>query len=98
MTKEEKDEIIDYMVNDNSPAYNLTKAAEELMELSLILLQRVHKGNRISDKQITDEIGDVKIRMKVLDRVFSKSAVEDRVVKKLTMFQDYIKTERHKNI
>lgn len=98
LTKEEKDAVIDYMVTKNSPSYNLTKAAEELLELATALLQRVNKGNRVSDKQITDEIGDVKTRLKVLEKIFPKEAIDERVIKKLTMFQDYIKTDKHKNI
>ena len=98
MVKEDKDEVIRYLVHDNDPAYNLTKAAEELTELATVLLQRVNKGDKVLDSKIIEEIGDVEIRMKVLRKVFSKDAIENRVNKKLTVFQDYIRTERFKNI
>ena len=98
LTKEERDEVYNYMTHDNDPTYNLTKSAEELLELSLILVQRINKGGKIPDSKIIEEIGDVKIRLKVLEKIFSSKLVEERVNKKLTMFQGYIRTERFKNI
>lgn len=99
MVKEEKDFVYDYLEKENNPIYNLTKAAEELTELATALLQRVNKGaDKVPDSKIVEEIGDVKIRMKVLEKIFSKDSIDNRVNKKLTVFQDYIKTERFKNI
>lgn len=95
---EEREQIYDYMANENSELYNLTKTAEELLELSLALMQRVNKGLKVPDSEIIDEIGDVKIRLEVLGRKFSRSAVEKRVNKKLTIFGEYIKSGKYKNI
>jgi len=97
-TPNKKEGIYEYLFQNNDPTYNLVKAAEELQELSLVLLQRVNKGERISDQQIIDEIGDVKIRVKVLEKMFSKELVSKRVNKKLTQYQFFIDTEKHKNI
>lgn len=98
VSRERREIIYDYMAKENDPTYNLTKAAEELQELSLALIQRVNKGGKITDKQIIDEIGDVKIRLEVLERVFCKESIWARVNKKMLQFQHYINTKKHENI
>jgi len=98
LSVEEKEAVLDHMARRNEGSYNLTKAAEELQELALVLLQRVHKGGMVPTKEIIDEIGDVEIRVDVLKRIFSKEAVEERVNKKLTKYRGYIDTNKHRNI
>ena len=49
-------------------------------------------------KKIIEEIGDVKIRMKVLEEMYSKDAVKERVLHKLKKFYKYITTKQYKNI
>ena len=48
-------ELIKYLVENNDYKYNLLKTAEELNELSTILLQYVNKDNKI-DKQRPEKI------------------------------------------
>lgn len=98
VSREKREFIYDYMAKENDPTYNLTKAAEELQELSLALLQRVNKGGKVTDKEITDEIGDVKIRIEVLERIFCKESIWQRINKKMLSFQHYINTKKHENI
>jgi|SRR6478609_980495 len=99
MTKEEKDLVYGHMVEKNYHFYNLLKAAEELQELATVLLQRVNKDKgKVPDSKIIEEIGDVKIRLKVLEKMFPKELIDERVNKKLTVFQGYIESTKYKNI
>ncbi len=85
-----KEEVINYMVENNSVSYNLLKAIEELNELSLALTQRLTKPKGRDEQEVIDEIGDVKIRIEVLEHLFDKQAVEARVRKKIKKFNGYI--------
>jgi len=90
--------VYDYLKNKNDPNYNLSKTAEELNELSLILLQKLNKPNFINDQKIIDEIGDVKIRLNVLEKQFLKSKIKSRINSKINKFYYLIKNKKHKNI
>jgi hypothetical protein len=98
LTAEECDQIYDHMAQNNTLKYNRLKAAEELQELALVLVQKVNKPEKISDQQIIDEIGDVKIRLEVLQRLFSSDEINKRINNKLNQFQRFIESEKHKNI
>ena len=91
-------DIIDYLVKNNDPKFNLLKTAEELQELALALIQKVTKEDKYDDQKIIDEIGDVKIRMRVLNKIFDKIKVKERVNYKLGKFQGYIEGKTYKNI
>jgi hypothetical protein len=58
ITKKDKDKVLNYMINQNDKTYNILKAAEELQELSLVLIQSLSKG--VEEQEIIDEIGDEK--------------------------------------
>tara|TARA_R110000772_G_scaffold54130_1_gene123520 strand:- start:43293 stop:43589 length:297 start_codon:yes stop_codon:yes gene_type:complete len=85
------DEVIEILSNTNNSKYQLLKACEELSELTTALLQYVNKkGRKTTDQDVIDEIGDVKIRLKILENVFGKSKVKERYQKKLKKFSGYI--------
>ena len=54
ITKKDKDKVLNYMINQNDKTYNILKAAEELQELSLVLIQSLSKG--VEEQEIIDEI------------------------------------------
>lgn len=83
-------DLIEFMINNNSLEYNKLKAAEELMELALVLQQQVLKPSKVTDKQVTDEIGDVIIRMKVLKRLYLMSDIKKRLAYKTSQFKGSI--------
>lgn len=89
-------ELIKYLVENNDYKYNLLKAAEELNELSTILLQYVNKDNKVDKQKIIEEIGDSIIRIKVLKKLFSKKKVKERIKFKLDKFRSYIKEGKYK--
>lgn len=89
-------ELIKYLVENNDYKYNLLKTAEELNELSTILLQYVNKDNKIDKQKIIEEIGDSIIRIKVLKKLFSKKKVKERIKFKLDKFRSYIKEGKYK--
>ena len=89
-------ELIKYLVENNDYKYNLLKTAEELNELSTILLQYLNKDNKIDKQKIIEEIGDVKIRLKVIQHFFSRKKVKERIEFKLNKFRSYIKEGKYK--
>ena len=89
-------ELIKYLVENNDYKYNYLKTAEELNELSTILLQYVNKDNKIDKQKIIEEIGDSIIRIKVLKKLFSKKKVKERIKFKLDKFRSYIKEGKYK--
>ena len=89
-------ELIKYLVENNDYKYNLLKAAEELNELSTILLQYVNKDNKVDKQKIIEEIGDSIIRIKVLKKLFNRKKVKERIKFKLNKFRSYIKEGKYK--
>ena len=87
--------LIKYLVENNDYKYNLLKTAEELNELSTILLQYVNKDDKIDKQKIIEEIGDSIIRIKVLKKLFSKKKINSRIDFKLKKFKSYIKNNKY---
>ena len=88
-------QLIKYLVENNDYKYNLLKTAEELNELSTILLQYVNKDNKIDKQKIIEEMGDSIIRIKVLKKLFSKKKINSRIKFKLKKFKSYIKNNKY---
>lgn len=89
-------DIIDSLVNNNEETYQLTKACEEFSELTTALLQYITKKGRKTTKQdVIDEIGDVKIRLQILEKVFGENDVKKRYDFKLNKFKGYIKDKKY---
>jgi hypothetical protein len=83
------------LAKSNDYNYNLLKASEELQELSLVLTQYINKPDRVEIKEIIDEIGDVKIRIKILEKLFNKKSIKERVVFKVNKFKTYLKNKEY---
>lgn len=98
MKKVNKEIVFDYLINKNERQYNILKTVEELQELALALIQSVNKDNIEDDIQIIEEIGDVKIRMKVLETMFDEQKIKTRINYKLNKFLKYINQNKYKNI
>ena len=88
-------ELIKYLVENNDYKYNLLKTAEELQELSLVLTQMALKEEKVDKQEVIDEIGDVKIRLKVIQHFFSRKKVKKRVKFKLDKLKSYIKENKY---
>lgn len=82
--------MIGHLHINNTRDYNMRKAAEELAELSLVLLQKINKPLKVDDADIIDEIGDVKIRLGVLERMYDRSKITERVLHKISKYEGYI--------
>lgn len=89
-------DIINHLIKENDRKYNLLKAAEELQELSLVLTQMALKEKKVKDQEVIDEIGDVKIRLAVLEGMFSQLKIKRRIRYKLTKFRSYIVLGKYK--
>lgn len=84
------------MTTTNSTHYNLDKAVEELNELSTAIMQyKLKNGRKTTSQDVIDEIGDVKIRLKVLEKMFGKKNIKKRVKLKLSKFKGYFDTEKY---
>ncbi len=88
-------ELIKHLVENNDYKYNLLKAAEELQELSLILTQMALKEEKVSKQAVIDEIGDVKIRLKVLKFFFDKNRVKERIEFKMNKLKSFVRDNKY---
>lgn len=98
MIKEEKKVVYNHLLNINDREYTIKKTVEELLELALILQQKLNKPSLIDDNKIIEEIGDVQIRLKVLKQIFPKELIKKRINFKLKKFYKYITEKTYKNI
>ena len=92
------DEIIEYLYINNGKRYNLHKASEEMQELGLILNQYLLKPTKVEEQEIIDEIGDVKIRLAILEKMFPADKIKERIEYKLGKFQTYIDHQMYDQI
>lgn len=94
------DNLINEVLKYNTFDYNINKAVEELQELSLILTQFKNKPEKIQIGDIIDEIGDVHLRLRILDKLFGEQEVQERVQYKEEKYKEYLekKTNKFKNI
>ena len=86
------------LLQHNRPEYNITKAIEELNELSTELIKYVNKPHINNIQAIVDEIGDVKIRLQVIETMFGREDVKKRVKLKSKKFLEYITERDYKNV
>lgn len=89
-------ETIKILAETNDRTYNILKAIEECQELALILTQHLSKG--ASDDKIIEEIGDVKFRVKVLEHLFDKDAINARCKHKVLKCQQYLDEGKYKGV
>lgn len=75
----------------NKPQYNLQKLAEESSELGLVCLQKHMKPTKVKDVEVTDEIGDVllRIRLYLEQRPDLVKAVQERINYKTKKYKEY---------
>lgn len=92
------EQIIDILHLRNGRQYNLHKASEECQELGLVLNQYILKPEKVDPQEIIDEIGDVKIRLAILEKMFPADKIEERVNYKLSKYREYLDHEKYKNI
>lgn len=90
MTEEKIDDIIKRIVEKNGVEYNIAKAVEECLELSLVLQQYKTKPHKVDETAIIDEIADVDIIIRMLKRVYPLDLIEKRVEFKLNKLEEYI--------
>jgi hypothetical protein len=65
---ETEEELMEVLLNENDPKFNITKLCEELSELQEVLLKYINKKpEKAPSKQaIVDEVGDVFLRLGVV--------------------------------
>lgn len=83
-------QLINHLVQNNDYKYNLLKTAEELQELALVLTQMALKDGKVDKQEVIDEIGDVKIRLRVLEHFFSRKRVVKRIEFKMKKLKEYV--------
>lgn len=90
--------IISEVYKYNSTEFNMIKTIEELQELSLALTQKITKPTLNNTQAIIDEIGDVKLRLKILEFYYDKDKVDARIALKLSKWKQYLEHKKFKNI
>lgn len=88
-------EVIKFLATTNDYRYNLLKALEECSELVTALAQKLTKEEIVLDQTITDEIGDVQIRIQVLKELFGEKIINDRIQYKLDNYKTFIHEQRY---
>lgn len=86
------------LITLNDKGYNILKACEELAELQEKLLKKYVKAGtpkEPSDESVVEEIGDVFIRLSVIEQLFQAST-QARVEFKLNKFEEYLKEGKYK--
>lgn len=96
ISNEERESVYNYMITRNNKNYNTLKLIEELSELATILTQSLTKG--AEPEKIIEEIGDVKMRLKVVEARYSKELIQGRIDFKLKKNLKYLKQEKYKDI
>lgn len=98
MKLENKEIVYNHLLNVNDREYTIKKTIEELLELALILQQKLNKPDLVSDDKIIEEIGDVHIRLKILKQIYPIELIKKRINFKLKKFLKYITNKTYKNI
>lgn len=85
----------------NGWRYNHMKALEEFAELSEVLLKKLNKDGspkEPTDRSIIDEIGDCKLRIRILEYIYGIEEVKQREKEKLAKWEDYIVNNKYQHI
>lgn len=91
-------DIISTLTERNDHAYNILKAVEELNELSTVLMQQYNKPGKVPTSAVIEELGDVAIRLQILERIYGQEAIDTRIKEKLSKYEGYIEENKFKNI
>lgn len=85
---------VNFLTKSIPEKYLILKTCEELSELNAVLLQYLNKGpSKVSKNDIIEEIGDVKLRIKLIESLFDKKKVNNRYKLKLNMIYKKIKNQ-----
>lgn len=91
--------VLDFISARNDPKYNMTKLAEELTELSELILKSVNKKpeHKPDLSHIIEEIGDVSLRLYVYISAngISSEQIDERIIEKSNRFLSYIKEKKY---
>jgi hypothetical protein len=96
-----EEEILLELEARNGWEYNHLKAIEELAELLEALIKRVTKKGGMKDpgeRHVIEEIGDVKLRLRILEYIYDAQLVRERELEKLKKFENSILTNKYKHI
>ncbi len=97
LTKEEE-ELIAKLHDHNPKQYNALKLAEELNELAVELMQVYTKPNKNNLVGLTDELGDVILRLRMFIPKDGETAIKARIKHKLDKYARYLKENRYPTI
>jgi NTP pyrophosphatase (non-canonical NTP hydrolase) len=96
-----EEELLLELEQRNGWNFNHMKAIEELAELSEVLIKKLNKNGgpkEPSDRSIVEEIGDVLLRLRILEFYYGKDAIKERMDFKLSKFAEILTTNKYKHI
>lgn len=91
-------ELIEHLSKTNDNNYTISKTIEELNELATVLGQYVNKPHKrdLYLKNISKEIADVHIRLKLLKKHFKNyNEIKDALRTKLDTYKEYVKLNKY---
>src|SRR5688572_20022956 len=95
------EEILLTLEGRNGEEFNHLKAIEELSELVEVLIKKITKRGGTkepSDRSVIEEIGDVNLRLRILEYEYGVDLVRKREQEKLLKWAEYIDTNRYTHI
>ena len=102
LQKDEVKEVVNYLATKNGVKYNLTKTAEELIELAEVCLKMANKKPDLAPPKsaLIEELGDVLFRTEVLVKSLDINIedINERVYYKAKKYLDWVKNERFSEI
>lgn len=93
--------LIGQLASYNPTHYNITKALEEMAELSTVLAQKLNKRGSTkepSDDIVAEELGDTIIRLRILTRQIGSERVRNRIAFKLSKYRTLLATRKYSTI
>lgn len=90
--------ILQEVKDNNTWEYNHLKAAEELTELTEVLIKKVTKRGgpkEPSNQAVIDEIGDVYIRIAILSMIYGDTEIAKRWEEKVNKFKTYLEEGKY---
>lgn len=93
-------ELANRNAKKHNAGYNSAKLAEEAAELSLVLQQAALKPTKVKQEEITDELGDVFLRLEMflLANPSLIPHVRERIAKKQNSYREWLSTGRYELI
>lgn len=91
-------EFLKRVVHNADREYSLNKAAEECLELAMVLVQQVNKPDKNYIREIEEEISHVSMRLLMISELFDKSNIQEQFDRKCKNMKRWERDKGYKNL